>query len=56
VDKQSVVIDFAGEHYIAGSQYLQRNGDYLVFYPKTWLPIATGVTLDISISDLQVYG
>jgi len=57
VDKQSVKIDFAWETYTSADvQYLQRNKDYLIFYPKAWLPVGTGVMLDISLSDLQSYG
>ena len=56
VDKQSIQIDFAGEQYDATSKYLQRNSDYLVFYPKTWLPVDVSLVLTITASDLQKYG
>ncbi|NCO98149.1 hypothetical protein GW864_03170 [bacterium] len=56
MDKQSIQIDFAGEQYDATSKYLQRNSDYLVFYPKTWLPVDVSLVLTITASDLQKYG
>lgn len=57
VDKQSIKIDFAWEQYTsADTAYLQRNGDYLIFYPKTWLPVDAELTLTITASDLQQYG
>lgn len=56
VDKKSVEIDFAWEHYLGDSPYFQWNGDYLVFYPKSWLPVNEKLSLEITVLDLQNYG
>ncbi|HBB03486.1 TPA: hypothetical protein DCZ39_01085 [Patescibacteria group bacterium] len=56
VDKNSVIINFDGEQYFYGSENLKRNGNYLTFYPSTWIPIDTGMDLKILITDKQSYG
>ena len=56
VDKSSVIINFDGQEYSYWSENLKRNGDYLTFYPGTWIPINTKTDLKISVKDLQSYG
>ncbi|MBU0627155.1 hypothetical protein KKG31_02880 [Patescibacteria group bacterium] len=52
----SIQIDFNGEKYTADSQYLEWHGEYLTFYPKSWLPVDENLSLVISIADKQEYG
>jgi hypothetical protein len=56
IDKDSIQIDFLGKTYTANSDALKWKGDYITFYPETWLPIAEKATLKISIGDKQIYG
>lgn len=56
IDKNSVIINFDGQQYFYGSENMKWNGNYLTFYPGTWIPIDAKVDLKISIADKQVYG
>lgn len=56
VDKRSVIINFDGEQYRYGSDNIKRNGNYLTFYPGTWIPINKPIDLEILIWDKQSYG
>lgn len=56
IDKNSVIINFWGQQYFYGSDNLRRNGNYLTFYPSTWIPIDTDLDLKILITDKQSYG
>lgn len=49
-------INLGGEIYTANSEYFQRSGDYLFFYPKYRLPVQKTLSLTISLADKQVYG
>jgi len=56
VDKNSVMISFDGEEYFYGADNLKWNGNYLTFYPGTWIPIDASMDLKIMIADKQTYG
>jgi len=56
VDKNSIVLHFDGEKYLYGSDNLKRNGNYLTFYPNTWIPFNTNLDLKIVVTDKQSYG
>jgi len=56
VDTNSLIIKFDGETYSATDyDNVKWNGNYLVFYPKEWLPINKNLNLEIVISDKQIY-
>ncbi len=56
VDKNSIMINFDGQEYFYGADNLKRNGNYLTFYPGTWIPIDAAIDLKIMITDKQSYG
>lgn len=56
IDKTSIMINFDGEKYFYGSENFKWNGNYLTFYPSTWIPIDENMDLKILITDQQSYG
>lgn len=56
VDKNSIMINFDGQEYFYGADNLKWNGNYLTFYPGTWIPIDAAIDLKIMITDKQSYG
>ncbi len=56
IDKNSAIVNFDGQQYFYGSDNLKRNGNYLTFYPSTWIPIDKKIDLKILIADKQIYG
>lgn len=56
VDKNSVMISFDGQQYFQWADNLKWNGNYLTFYPGTWIPIDKSMDLKIMITDNQSYG
>lgn len=56
INKNSAIINFDGQQYFYGSENMKRNGNYLTFYPGTWIPINAKINLEISIADKQSYG
>jgi len=56
VDKTSVRINFNNEQYMYWWEHLKRKGNYLTFYPSSWIPIDTKLDLKIVVTDQQTYG
>ncbi len=55
IDKNSVIISFNDKQYFYGAENIKRNGNYLTFYPNSWIPIDTGIDIKIVIADKQSY-
>lgn len=56
IDKNSIIINFGNKQYFYWSENIKRNGNYLTFYPSEWIPIDTGMDINIIIADQQSYG
>ncbi len=55
IDPNSVVINFDGQQYTNGSDNLKWKGNFLTFYPGTWIPINKTLDLTILATDKQAY-
>ena len=56
VDPSSVKIVFQDKTYTMGTSTLKWKGNFLTFYPDTWLPLNAKIDLTVSVADKQVYG